>query len=193
MDDVDFLLAGRRTADAHLVDMDAVERKRLLGSLIRVTKGFDFILLDLAAGSDSLPLAIRSDEVLLVSTGDSCADTKALTRRLVTLGCPTPRLIVNRAGSRVEAEDVYTRVCRALAHGDAAPVYWGYIPEDAAVPQAERWQKPFLVTAPDAPSSRHVRGLAWRVLGGQTPGGGVHASLPRFRHGHGGKDRGRAA
>ena len=196
MDGVGFLIAGSGYTDAQPVHMDAVERKRLLGSLVRVTKGFDFMLLDLAAGGDCLPLAIRSDEVLLVSTVDpvACAETNALTRRLMSLGCPAPRLVVNRAGSRADAEDIYARICRApRAHRDAAPVYWGYIPEDPAVQQAVRWQKPFLVTAPRAPSSRHVRELAWRVLGGQTPGGGIHASVPLFRSGPGGRDRGHAA
>jgi flagellar biosynthesis protein FlhG len=178
---VSFLPAGCGHAD--LAALDPAGRTRLVEALVRMTGIFDLVLLDLATGigPNSIELARRADEILLVTTPDptACADAYAVTKLLVQSGCETPRIVVNRARSWSEAENTFVHLSRtARTHLGSAPSFWGYIPEDPAARDAVIRREPFLVSAPSAPCTLRVRELAWRILCDEPPGGGERALDP---------------
>ena len=170
-----------------LAVLDRTRRERFLHSLEYFSGSMDLILLDLATGigPNSVELARQAEEVMLVTTPEptAYADAYALIKILSGRRGPGPRLnapriVVNRVRNDVEAQGTFLRLSRtARRHLDIAPVYWGAVPEDEVVGNAVREQKPFALTAPDAPASRRVRELAWRLLRGESPDGGEHAGL----------------
>ncbi len=169
--------SGRR----ELAVLDAELRRRFFLALERFRHDTDLVVLDLASGigSNPLELARHAGEVLVVTVPEPAAyaDAYALIKILSARSLVAPRIVVNRARSEAEAEDTYLRLSRtAERHLGLTPVFGGWIPEDAAAGDAVRSRIPFTLGAPNAPASRSVRELAWRLVRG-TPDGGDRAPV----------------
>jgi flagellar biosynthesis protein FlhG len=168
--------------EGNLAVLDPLRQRRFFEALDRFAATTDVVLLDLAPGigPNALELARRAGEVLVVTTPEptAYADAYTIIKILSTPGTLPPRVVVNRARSEEEAHDTFLRLSgTAKRHLGVAPVFWGLVPEDETVATAVRRQIPFTLSAPDAPASRHVRTLAWRLLRGRTPDGGDRAPV----------------
>lgn len=154
--------------------------QRLLDGLRGLASQADAVVAD--AGSGSSPLARglwRAAELVLAVTTpelpavmDAYAAVKAFTAE--DLLVPV-HLVVNRAGSEAEAEDVHGRIARTCLRFLAVPVTRaGHVPEDPAVAAAGNARRVFVTASPDGPAARQVRRLASYV---------ASSLLPRNRRG----------
>jgi flagellar biosynthesis protein FlhG len=189
-----FLAGGCGNGD--LAVLDPARRERLVRGLVRAADIFDFVLLDLATGigPNALELARRADEVLMVTTPEptAVADAYTMTKLLHGTG-PGPRFIVNRCASEAEARETFTRIAgTARSRFGAHLEFLGHVPEDPAVARAVRDRSPFLLGAPEAPASRHIRAMARRVIEERFPGGG-HRMTPSRTHSTKAETRAQAA
>ncbi len=171
--------------EGSLAVLDPLRRRRLLESLDRFRGAVDLVILDLATGigPNALELARGADEVGVVTTPEptAYADAYALIKLLSGRGSLPPRIVVNRTRDEEEGRETFLRISTtAKRHLGVSPTFWGAIPEDAAVQDAVRGQLPFTLSAPDAPASRHVRELAWRIVRGRHPDGGNRVPAAGF-------------
>jgi flagellar biosynthesis protein FlhG len=137
-----------------LANTQASTLTRLI-TVLRSARGYDRILLDLAAGVDNtvLAFAASADETLLVMTPDpaSLTDAYAFTKLLLRRGGAQPSFVVNMALSDQEARraaDALVNSARAFL--DAAPEYLGGIPRDPRVQEAVRRQANLLLLYPQS-------------------------------------------
>ncbi len=170
---VELLPAG--SGNAAMGRPDRARRARLFDALAAASADYDLVLGDAAAGigADGLAFALAAHRVLAVTTGEPAALTdayglvKALHAWAVehAVDVPTPELVVNLAAGADDAESTAAKlraVCeRFLAR---APQLAGWLPRCQAVAQSAFTQRPFVLAAPDALSSRQVARLARRVL-----------------------------
>ena len=130
------------------------ERLRLVDGLSRLSRNYDLVIADGAAGigPDVLSFAAAADHVLLVTTPEPTALTDAygLVKALHAHGeagereVPTPELLVNLASGIEEVQSTLTRlrgVCeRFLAR---SPQLAGWLPRSSAVARSVERQQPF--------------------------------------------------
>jgi flagellar biosynthesis protein FlhG len=143
-----------------LAVLEEHDRLRLLDGLAQLSRSYDLVIADGAAGigPDVLSFATAADHVLLVTTPEPTAMTDAygLLKALHAHGeagereVPTPELLVNMASGIEEAEAAATRlrgVCeRFLAR---SPKLAGWLPRSLAVARSIERQQPFaLATGP---------------------------------------------
>ena len=137
-----------------LAVLPEAERARLLAGIAQLSRSYDLVIADGAAGigPDVLSFATAADHVLLVTTPEPTALTDAygLVKALHAHGeageheVPTPELIVNQAAGIEEVESTATRlrgVCeRFLAR---SPKLAGWLPRSLAVARSVERQQPF--------------------------------------------------
>ena len=173
------------------------ERLRLLDGLLGLSRSYDLVIADGAAGigPDVLSFATAADHVLLVTTPEPTAMTDAygVIKALHAHGeagereIPTPELCINMASGIDEAEATATRlrgVCeRFLAR---SPKFAGWLPRCAAVARSVERQEPFALAQgrPDAdlPLSC-LRQLAARVERLCPGAGGARSAQGVGKHG----------
>jgi flagellar biosynthesis protein FlhG len=148
----DVLPAGSGARELALLEES--ERLRLLDGLAQLSRSYDLVIADGAAGigPDVLSFATAADHVLLVTTPEPTALTDAygLMKALHAHGesgereVPTPELLINLATGIEEAEATATRlrgVCeRFLAR---SPKLAGWLPRSLAVARSVERQQPF--------------------------------------------------
>ena len=137
-------------------------------TILRSARGYDRILLDLAAGVDDTVLAFASsaDETLLVMTPDpaSLTDAYAFAKLLLRRGGAQPSFVVNMALSDQEARrtaDALINSTRAFL--DAVPEYLGGIPRDPRVLDAVRRQENLLVLFPQSHAAAAMIAIARKL------------------------------
>jgi flagellar biosynthesis protein FlhG len=150
-----------------LADLGEDTAARLV-ALLRATRGYDRILLDLGAGVDAttMHLAQSADETLLVLTSDpaSLTDAYAFTKLLMRASAQPPLLIVNMTSSESEARrtsDALIETCRAFLK--STPNFLGAIPRDSHALEAVRQQSHLLTLHPQAAASRAITHIAARL------------------------------
>ena len=148
----DVLPAGSGAGE--LAVLEESERLRLLDGLAQLSRNYDLVIADGAAGigPDVLSFATAADHVLLVTTPEptSLTDAYGLMKALHAHGesgereVPTPELLINLATGIEEAEATATRlrgVCeRFLAR---SPKLAGWLPRSLAVARSVERQQPF--------------------------------------------------
>jgi len=147
-----------------LAELDDYRRECLLRGLGQLEGEIDLILLDIPAGTHSIPLALAADQVMVLTTPELPAytDAYALVKELAARGIQhPPGLIVSMSESPEEAAETAHRI-RAVARRflQLELAHWGEIPLDPAVPRAARLQEPVVMTFPDCPASGAYRALA---------------------------------
>lgn len=162
-------VAGGSGVDA-LVNLNPFERRRLAFQVKTINQTADVVIYDCGAGisANVLTFAVIADLVMVVSTPEPTAltDAYAMIKMLARETFHPPvQLLVNMAGGRAEAREVYRRVstaCQkflqfALADG-------GYVLQDSHVEAAVRGRCPFVLCYPRCPSSLCVTALAVRLV-----------------------------
>jgi flagellar biosynthesis protein FlhG len=169
---VDLLPAGSGTPD--MARPDHARRERLLDGLVELSRDYDVVLGDSAAGigPDVLAFAALAELVLVTTTPDPASLTdafglvKALDAWATERGreVPTPELVVNLARGGEEARTIAERmraVCeRFLAR---SPRMAGWLPRSKDVAGAVLRQEPFARGAGESLAARRLEGLAERI------------------------------
>ena len=155
-----------------LVDVaDCPERvqKKMLGQLVELEQSHDYLIIDTGSGIDRrVRQFLESADVVLVVTtpeptsiADSYATVKALSS---SLEIPVLEAVVNQGRNRDESTRILERLSETARMFLQAEVgAGGFIPYDAAVPEAVALQTPFLLHAPRCPASRAIEQLARRI------------------------------
>ncbi len=148
------------------------EDHRQLGSiLLPITRHFDFVLVDTAAGIGSSVLWFNTfvDYNILLLTPDPTAmtDAYALIKVLSRdYHRQTFHLILNQVKNEAEARQVYDHLARVASHFLSLNLeYLGAVPQDTSVSKGVRHQKPFIKVAPHSKAAIAISGLAERLKG----------------------------
>lgn len=172
------VLAGSN-GTAAMARLDTAQRERLVAGLAELSRDYDIVVGDSAAGigPDVLAFGALATFVLAVTTSDPAAVTdayglvKALGEHARELGLdlPTPELVLNQVAGAREAESTAAKlaeVCRRFL--SRSPRLAGWIPRSPRVSEAARRRVPFVQpfagrTASSGESDCLVR-LARRVI-----------------------------
>lgn len=146
------------------------EQAFLQDSLEQIIGRFDFVLVDTAAGIGDSVLWFNewADTTFTILSPDptSMTDAYALMKVLKTrYNKSNFQLIINNVKSRKEGQEVFASMKAVLENFlHITPDYRGAIPQDSAVAQAVRRQKPFLVFQPKARASMAIMEICNSLL-----------------------------
>jgi flagellar biosynthesis protein FlhG len=167
---VKFISGG--TGVEELIKLDGEQISSLLADLSELDEEFDVIIIDTGAGlSDTvLGMSLAADEVIIVATPEptSVTDAYALIKSLASRDRDkTIRLIVNRAESPGEAEDIMSKLIQVASKFlDLNLRKLGYILNDPLVVRSVKQQTPFLIGYPKSRISASTRDIALRLVEG---------------------------
>ena len=162
--DVDLLAAG--SGVPRMSEMSSYELHLLASGLRDVEDEYRYLLIDSAAGvsHQTLAFARASDATLIVTTPDLTAMTDAYAfLKLLFAGRAGTRalLLVNRAASAEEADEVTRRIARVGERFlGMAPRCIGWLPHDAAVSACVNRRGSVVSLEPGAEVSRSLRRIA---------------------------------
>jgi len=162
-----------------LARLDESQKLFLLDEMDHYTEKVDIVLIDTGAGisTNVLFFNIASHERIVVVNNQppSIADAYALIKVLATqYGEKRFKLLVNGLSHKREAESVYRtllKVTERFLGQELSLDYLGYIPFDAAVPQAVMKQQPVLALYPQAAASKAFERLAQSLWESPRPSG----------------------
>ena len=156
---------------AELANLTMEEQAYLTTSLERMVDGFQFVLVDTAAGIGDTVLWLnnwaKDNIVVLTPDPTSMTDAYALIKVLNhRYGRDTFYLLINNVKSRNEGDGVFANMAQVLGRFlNIKPVYLGCLPQDASVTAAIRKQQPFLIGRPDSRASRAIIDVAEKIIG----------------------------
>ncbi len=136
----------------------------------------DILLFDTGAGIDSKVMGFvkAADEVILITTPDPASVTDAYaTIKTIFKNRDDARInvVANQVSDGAQARTVYDMLARVAQEFLGKPlIYCGFVRMDAAVRDAVRARKPFLLADPNSPASEDIRMLAAR-FGASAEGG----------------------
>jgi len=144
--------------------------RRLADDLLALAGGYDHTIVDIGAGLDRAVRALAgcTDTCLVVTTDEPTAltDAYAFIKVMRSDRAPTELgVVVNMASSERDGERTHatlTKACESFLH--FTPPLFGLIRRDAKVPEAIRFQAPFLVRHPTADAARDIETLARRLM-----------------------------
>jgi flagellar biosynthesis protein FlhG len=162
-------LVPAASGDRDLADLDDFRREGLYRELSRISSEADLVLLDTASGTSRLTssFAHAVSELVVITTPEptSYSDAYGLLKVLVAQGLTvTPSVLVNRAGSLEEAEEVahnLASLTRRFLNTNVTAL--GAIPDDPNVGQSVRRREPVVSAFPKSPASAAFRALASRL------------------------------
>lgn len=153
-----------------MASLSLEEQAFLTGTLERIIDGFDYVLVDTAAGIGESVLWLNTwaQETIIVLSPDptSMTDAYALIKVLhARYGRDRFQLLVNSVKGKKEGEEVFANMATVLYRFlKVTPQSLGYIPQDSAVVRGIRSQKPFLEMQPDSHASKAVIGIAEKIM-----------------------------
>ncbi|RRQ22922.1 MinD/ParA family protein [Thiohalobacter thiocyanaticus] len=153
------------------------DRLQPLQSQFEVLKDYDLVLFDTSSGIGRgvMSIILASPEVCLVITPEptSLTDAYGMVKLLYRDGFKGQlSVIVNNARTNALAEHTFERFREvARVYLQRSLPLQGVVPFDSRVGEAIRQQRPFLVSAPDAPAARRLAALAERLLSSTAPAG----------------------
>ena len=155
---------------AKIANLSSDERNAFINEMVKLD-GNDIIIIDTGAGVSNNVLAFvaAGHENLIITTPEPTAITDAYgIIKIITTEFPnlpsSPRIIVNRVKSAVEANRVSKRIIDISNQFLNTKIdYLGYIYEDEVVHQAVLHQKPFSVMNPKSKAAQCVSHLISRL------------------------------
>jgi flagellar biosynthesis protein FlhG len=145
------------------------QQKQLLQDLAEMDAGFEFVVMDTAAGigQNVIGSAVQSHETIIVTMAEPTAimDAYALIKMISLADSLVPlKLIVNAARSAEEADDAATKLQRAVKHFLNRHVhYLGFVPYDTNVSKAIVRQLPIVKEFPHSGASLALNLLAEKI------------------------------
>lgn len=174
-DRLDLLSAG--SGVSRMAGLSPYELHLIAGGLAGLELGYDFVLVDSAAGisEQTLFFAAACDLVLIVTTPDPTAMTDAYAFIKVLGGKRpelVPRLLVNRVDESADADREHSgpRVAERIAHVclkflGREPRSIGSVPEDSAVIRSVAARRPVVNHAAGSPAAVALQALSVPILG----------------------------
>ena len=155
---------------SELIDLEEEEVRAFLDNIALLDRLFDIIIIDTGAGLSSkiLSLVMASNEVILVTTPEptSITDAYALIKMVAKKDKNKRiRVIVNKAESAKEAEDIYNKlklVTERFLGMKLIPA--GYIVTDENVIKAVKSQRPFVVNYPNCRATKQIKEITRKLL-----------------------------
>lgn len=163
------------------------DRLQPLQAQFEVLKGYDLVLFDTSSGIGRgvMSIILASPEVCLVITPEptSLTDAYGMVKLLYRDGFQGQlSVIVNNARTNALAEHTFERFREvARVYLQRSLPLQGVVPFDSRVGEAIRQQRPFLLSAPEAPAARRLAALAERLLSSTAPAGD---GIEHFRQGY---------
>jgi flagellar biosynthesis protein FlhG len=150
--------------------LDPLRRLKLMDQVAALRGDYDLVIVDCnaGAGGEVMEFCTVADRIFVVTTPEppAVASAYGLLKVLARKGhLPKVALVVNAAGDRSEAEEIYRRIGSVARQFLGAEIGdGGYVLEDPAVAHAVRRRRPFLQAYPRCDASRSLAALAARVL-----------------------------
>ncbi|MFB3925558.1 MAG: MinD/ParA family protein [Syntrophales bacterium] len=152
-----------------MANLSAGQKLTLLDELNGIDEGFDFMLIDTAAGiaGNVMYFNMAAKEIIVVVSPEptSLTDAYALIKILYQ-GHDEKRImvIVNMARSASEAREVYKKLSKATEHFlDLSIEYLGYILHDEKVTEAVKQQKALVRLYPNCQASKCLSAIAEKM------------------------------
>jgi flagellar biosynthesis protein FlhG len=178
--------AGMRIAPgtaglARMADLTPDRRLRMTEALAALVKDTDLVVIDSAAGIGAgvIDLAMRADDLIVVTTPEPTAitDAYALIKLVAAARTPAPgprvHLVVNLVEHVLDGSRVARRLVEVAQNFLGAPVsHLGTVLGDPSVGRAVAARTPVVLHHPESPASVCLRRMALGFLSGRT------ASLP---------------
>jgi flagellar biosynthesis protein FlhG len=169
---VELLPAG--SGETAMGRLDQAARQRLLRELAELSRDYDLVIADSAAGigPDVLAFSAAADHVFVVTTPQPSALTdayglyKALDAWAREAGreVPTPELVLNQVSGLEEAERLARRLSEACQRFLCRrPHLAGWLPTSLAVAEGEQARRPFASMQRNSLAINCLRRLAGRV------------------------------
>lgn len=163
-----FISGGSGAED--LVKLDQYQISRFIENMALLDKLADIIIVDTGAGlsENVMSFVMAADEILLVTTPEptSITDAYALIKMVSFRDKEKKiRLIVNKAESIEEAEDVLNKlvlVAEKFLNITLLPA--GYIMNDDVVVKAVKQQKPFIISFPKSHAAKNIRDITAGIV-----------------------------
>ncbi|MGE4469013.1 MAG: MinD/ParA family protein [Desulfovibrio sp.] len=153
-----------------MVRLSTGQKLELLEAMDVLEDDLDYLIVDTGAGINDnvLYFNIAAQERLLVLTPEptSLTDAYALIKVLkVHHGVERFRVLINMVQDERAAKEVYLKLSNACDHflSGVSLDLVGFVPMDKAVRKAVVHQRPFVLSAPDAPASAAVQKAAQRI------------------------------
>lgn len=168
---------------AKVANLTSTAREKLIQDLKALANEMDFIIIDTMAGigRNAVAFATAADETILITTPEPSAivDAYAMLKTIFNSRADAViSLLVNMAANEAQAQAVTEKLTRVASQYLDRPLNsLGFLPRDTHVNQAVMQSRPFIITFPGAPVSRHMLQLADRLLAGK----GVAATRPAQR------------
>lgn len=153
-----------------LLELDPFSQRVLSDRLAEVMQGYDIVLFDTAPGISSqvLNFNTQANDIVVVSHPEptALADAYALVKVLATERKEKKfKLLINRARSAQDGLDAFRRITDVADEFlNISLDYLGALPEDPAVLQAVRSQKPVVSEMPRAPFSLSLERVGDKLL-----------------------------
>jgi flagellar biosynthesis protein FlhG len=170
-----------------LADMDALDREKVMKGLTPLVNGYDYVLIDTAAGigNNVVELCIAAGEVVLVTNPQPTSLTDAYGLTKVILGRSPDiavRTIVNLVSGPEEGRKVWAKLNDVVKEFlDREIEYLGHISRDDCVNRATSRQQPFVSAYPRSKATACVEKLADSITGVATKAtGGMGGFLNRL-------------
>jgi flagellar biosynthesis protein FlhG len=162
------ILAGKSGSGA-LATLALPELQRLRDGLLVLSRHYDRLVIDLAAGLDPsvLTLSMMAGSACVVVTDEptSLTDAYAFIKTLVQRGAKIDmRIVVNQAQGRIDGErtfDTLRRACESFLQ--VSPTLAGIVRRDPRVKECIRLQTPILARYPTANAAADVQAIAARI------------------------------
>ncbi|MEO0479060.1 MAG: MinD/ParA family protein [Planctomycetota bacterium] len=148
-----------------MADLDQKGRTRIIDAVRALRPHCDLILIDTGAGiGDTVTDFVKAaDHTLVVTTGNfaAIADAYGIIKVLAQSGYEKPmHVIVNRARSPEEAEQVFTKLNGCSRRFLNSSLNWlGLLPEDSGVEGAVLQRTPFCIANPNSVATRYLTRL----------------------------------
>ncbi|HBR03175.1 MAG TPA: ATP-binding protein [Ruminiclostridium sp.] len=167
-ENIKFLSGGSGVEE--LIHLDRKKLKKFVSNISLLDSMFDVILIDTGAGlsQNVMSFVLAADEVILVTTPEPTAitDAYALVKMISRRDHKKAiQVLVNRAETRKEAEDVANKLCVVSEKFLSLKLFKiGYILYDENVRKSVKMQKPFSLYNPRCTATKNVLEIADKLF-----------------------------
>ena len=167
-DGIKIISGGSGITEFHLLNGENLNR--FINEIEKLENYFDFIIMDTGAGisGNVIKFLLLADDLVLLITPDptSLMDGYALLKTIVLHGnIGDIKTVINMAGSKKEAEEVYNKlngVSNRFLNRDVE--FLGYLNKSSIVANAVKKQRPFVLDKPNSSVSKKINNIALKFI-----------------------------
>lgn len=167
-DGIKIISGGSGITEFHLLNGENLNR--FINEIEKLENYFDFIIMDTGAGisGNVIKFLLLADDLVLLITPDptSLMDGYALLKTVVLYGyIGDIKTVINMAGSKGEAEEVYNKlngVSNRFLNRDVE--FLGYLNKSSIVANAVKKQRPFVLDKPNSSVSKKINNIALKFI-----------------------------